>query len=535
VPRPDLLVVGSGASAVHFALTALRRGHAVTIVDVGYPRGPVVAPAATFDQLKDDLDDPVEYFLGATVDKVVFPSLVAKHYGFPPSKDYVFEHPAPFAVRTTGFEPTISFARGGLAEAWTGGCYELADFDLAGWPIGLADLQPFYGEVARRIGVAGADDDLARFAPFTAPYMEPLALDAHSARLLDAYARKRGHLNERLGFYLGRSRVATLTRDHGDRRGCSGLGRCLWGCPRESLYAPSYSLRECAAFPGFRYVPGHYVRHFVYDARGRVSQVVASDLATGRESTFPADVVVLAAGTLGTSRLYLESVRRAEGRAPALPGLMDNTHVVIPFVNLAHLGQPVQTASYQFHHLALGIAGPGGTQAGHGQITSLRAASVHPIIQGLPLGFRAGVRVLRRIRSALGVANVWGPGTRREDHRVTLREDAGRPLVVECAPDDEALAHITRLAGTVRAALGELGCVAPGGMSRILPLGSSVHYAGTLPMTVEDQPHTCTPDGRVRGFTNLIVADGASFPSLPAKNLTFTLMANACRLAGQLA
>jgi choline dehydrogenase-like flavoprotein len=30
---------------------------------------------------------------------------------------------------------------------------------------------------------------------------------------------------------------------------------------------------------------------------------------------------------------------------------------------------------------------------------------------------------------------------------------------------------------------------------------------------------------------NLVIADGASFPSLPAKNLTFSLMANAVRVA----
>jgi choline dehydrogenase-like flavoprotein len=31
------------------------------------------------------------------------------------------------------------------------------------------------------------------------------------------------------------------------------------------------------------------------------------------------------------------------------------------------------------------------------------------------------------------------------------------------------------------------------------------------------------------------IADGAGFPTLPAKNLTFTLMANATRMADQFA
>jgi len=44
-------------------------------------------------------------------------------------------------------------------------------------------------------------------------------------------------------------------------------------------------------------------------------------------------------------------------------------------------------------------------------------------------------------------------------------------------------------------------------------------------------PHTTTKDGRSRMFENLFIADGATFPFLPAKNITFTLMANAVRIA----
>jgi len=62
-------------------------------------------------------------------------------------------------------------------------------------------------------------------------------------------------------------------------------------------------------------------------------------------------------------------------------------------------------------------------------------------------------------------------------------------------------------------------------------MGTSAHYAGTMPMSTSEQPHTTTLEGRVRGFPNLFVADGATFPFLPAKNLTLTLMANAARIA----
>jgi choline dehydrogenase-like flavoprotein len=42
---------------------------------------------------------------------------------------------------------------------------------------------------------------------------------------------------------------------------------------------------------------------------------------------------------------------------------------------------------------------------------------------------------------------------------------------------------------------------------------------------------TTTEHGQSRDFENVFFVDGATFPFLPAKNITFTLMANAARIA----
>jgi choline dehydrogenase-like flavoprotein len=80
-------------------------------------------------------------------------------------------------------------------------------------------------------------------------------------------------------------------------------------------------------------------------------------------------------------------------------------------------------------------------------------------------------------------------------------------------------------------ALRALGCLVPPGLTHIRPMGASVHYAGTLPMRREPHPFTTSPECRSHDFPNLFLVDGATFPALPAKNLTFTLMANAVRVA----
>ena len=62
-------------------------------------------------------------------------------------------------------------------------------------------------------------------------------------------------------------------------------------------------------------------------------------------------------------------------------------------------------------------------------------------------------------------------------------------------------------------------------------MGASVHYAGTLPMSRTPAPWTTTPECRSREHENLWLADGSTYPFLPAKNVTLTLMANAVRVA----
>src|SRR5687767_11299179 len=99
----QLLVIGSGASGVHFAQAALERGHEVTLLDIGRPPTPVVLPQSNFAQLKDELPDAVDYFLGSDYGATLLPGNQREYYGIPPSKDYVFDGAGMAAPLTQGF------------------------------------------------------------------------------------------------------------------------------------------------------------------------------------------------------------------------------------------------------------------------------------------------------------------------------------------------------------------------------------------------------------------------------------------------
>jgi hypothetical protein len=273
------------------------------------------------------------------------------------------------------------------------------------------------------------------------------------------------------------------------------------------------------------------VDRFVYDNANRVTAIIGVSLTTGEQVTRDVGTLVLAAGTLCSSRILLESLHRS-GVCLQLSGLMDNRQVLMPFVNLKQIGQPFKDRSYQYHQLAIGVPGHGPHDYVHGLVTTLTTALVHPIIQTLPVAARTATHLFRNIHSALGLVNINFADRPRPDNTVTLEPDGqALRLVVNYRPDPGEAEIVGPMIRRFRRFLGSLGCIAPPNMTRMRPMGASVHYSGTLPMTNSGGDFTTDRAGRCRPFENLVIADGSTFPTLPAKNLTFTLMANAVRIA----
>jgi choline dehydrogenase-like flavoprotein len=526
-----IVVVGSGASGVHFALAALRKGRRVLMLDVGYTGQDAVRPGDNLNGLKRNLPDPIGYFLGKQYESLVLPGASGEYYAFPPTKEHVFRSRSEFRFAASGFSPLYSFAAGGLAEAWTGGCYPFNQRELSSFPFAYEELAPYYAKVSAHIGITGADDDMAAVFPLHGGLMEPLELDEHSAVLLNTYKRHRSYLNEKLGCLIGRARVATLSRDLGDRKQCSYLGRCLWGCPTQAFYTPSITLAQCRTYPEFQYVSGLYVDHFRMDTVGRVRSVVALS-SDGQAREFAADSLVLAAGTLCSAKIFLESIYRESGKAPELHGVMDNRQILMPFVNLRMLGRRWNPDSYQYHQVAIAVQMQNTGRYIHGLVTTLKTALIHPLVQTLPFDLGTSASAFRNVHGALGMVNINSPDHRREENYATLDvSSTPHRLAIHYRPDSAEPERLKRTISTFRKILWKLGCFAPSHTVHVRPMGASVHYAGTVPMTDKPAPLTSSKHCRSHDVENLYFADGSTFPDLPAKNLTFTLMANATRIA----
>jgi choline dehydrogenase-like flavoprotein len=211
---------------------------------------------------------------------------------------------------------------------------------------------------------------------------------------------------------------------------------------------------------------------------------------------------------------------------------MDNRQILMPFVNLRMLGRRWNPNSYQYHQIAIAVRAQGALESMHGVVTTLKTALIHPFVQTLPFDLGTSVSAFRNLHGALGMAAFNSPDRRREENFVTLDVgSAPHRLVVSYHPEKSEPERLKRAVSTFRRILWELGCYAPSRTVHVRPMGSSVHYAGTAPMTGEASPLTTSKHGRSRDVENLYFADGSTFPYLPAKDLTFTLMANAARIA----
>jgi hypothetical protein len=249
---------------------------------------------------------------------------------------------------------------------------------------------------------------------------------------------------------------------------------------------------------------------------------------------FPVDKLALAAGTLSTSRIFLKSIYENHGEIVRLPGLMDNRQVLIPFINWQMIGRRYDPETYQYHQIAFGIEGETAGGYLHGLVTTLKTALIHPIIQNIPLDLKTSISLFRNLHAALGLVNLNFHDTRRAENYITLdveSDNVDPALRISYSPTRDEGAFIGKALQKVKKVLWKLKCIVPPGMIHVRPMGASVHYAGTLPMSETKRPLTSSKYCQSHDFDNLYFVDGTTFPFLPAKNITFTLMANAVRVA----
>lgn len=526
----DVLVVGSGPGGVNVAARLVEAGLRVTMLDYGNrdEHYADLIPRRPFSELRRD--DPAQhrYFLGDRFEGIPFGPVRVGAQLTPPRMHILADAAERQPVDSPDFAASMSLARGGLGAGWSAGVFPFTDEELGDMGLSLAEMQPHYDAVAERIGVAGNHDDLERFLPPSPAIMPGLQLDSNAEVVWARYQRKRAALNTE-GFFLGQTRLAVCTRPHRGRGAYDYLDLDYWADTDRSVYRPQWTLDELLARPNFTYLDRRFVHAFTQTEGRVVVDVEHADTRTAERHE--ARALVLAAGTFSTARIVLRSLDRYDTPLP----FVCNEYAYVPTLNLGMLGRPGRdrraslaqlTAMVQLEHPRRRVI--------QAQLFSYRSLLTFKLMKEVPLSGRQALRILRVLIpnfAILGIHHEDRPGPGKT---CVLRRGTNGPdrLEITYRPTPEETATQRADERLLLRGFRRLGCIP---LKAIRPgHGSSIHYAGTFPITPHDAPLTCDRDSRLRGTRAVYLADGSVFPWLSPKGLTFNIMANADRVGVRL-
>jgi choline dehydrogenase-like flavoprotein len=302
-----------------------------------------------------------------------------------------------------------------------------------------------------------------------------------------------------------------------------------WADHDRSVYRPQWTLDELRRSPRFTYQGGRFVQSFS-ELGGRV-RVRAQRLEDGAPEEHEAAALVLAAGTIGTAWIVLRSLGRYDQPVP----ILCNPYAYVPMLNFGTLGRPVRDRRHSLAQLTCMLRGAGGRTV-QAQVFSYRSLLTFKLMKESPLAHRETLRAMRLLIPHFSILGIHHEDRPTSAKRLLLRRGgAAEPdrLRIDYAPAQDELLAQRSDERALRRIFRRLGCLP---LSTIRPgHGANIHYAGTFPMDPRGGELSCDSAGRLRATRAVHLADGSVFPWLPAKGLTFTLMAHANRVGALLA
>lgn len=516
----DILIVGAGPAGVSAALQL--KGRDVLMLDVGFcPPAVPTEFTGELSQLRAENNDLFSHLIGEH-----FQSLSNLKAGAKgnlklkaPYMDYIVrgvEELTP--IVSDNFHGQISLSRGGLANAWGAGVFRFTDQELADFPFNYAELTPYYDTLTKHIGVSGENDDLQPWFLHDEGLQPPIKLGILAETILSRYHRHRQFFSQNR-MYIGRSRLAVLTRELGGRTPYR-YGNLEFFKPEISaIYTPAFSVEQLVANGHLDYRSGWLVESYI--EKDNHVEVTARNIETNTLKLFFARRVLLAAGALNTSRIVLRSHNDHITQLP----ILDNPLTAFPLFNLGMLGtgpDSCNSSLSQLNFIFEGSPEVGLVQASfYGVNGPLRA----DVLMRLPLPVSLARDFFKHMSSCFGLAMCFYPGSWSPNNFVQLKED--NTLMVSfaqaaCGAVERKIMRLMRRIGYFSHPL------------LIFPsmMGSGLHYAASLPMRRNPKSaYECTSEGKLSDSNSVYVVDGACFSTLPAKNLTFTIMANSMRIA----
>ncbi|HET6348505.1 MAG TPA: GMC oxidoreductase [Candidatus Krumholzibacteria bacterium] len=529
----DFIVVGSGMAGVHAAQTLVDAGARVLMLDGGATAQPATEPPAgkSFVALRQNDREQHRYFLGDRLEAIATPA------GRPgsqltPTRRFIVDHVDRWLrFHSDSFAPMESLALGGLGNAWGAGCYHFSDRDLEDAGLPAAEIRSGYQLIADRIGVQGEDDDTSAFCGGPIQRLQPVMdMDAAASALYARYRSRRQAMLAR-GLHMGRPALAVLTRPMPGREPVAFHNMDFYADNERTAYRPWCTLDVLRRNPLFEYRGDVVVTDFVESAdRVTVSGRSASG-SDPRALQFAGRSLVLCSGAIGTMRIVARSLNGMDRAFPILTNPCDYLLGIQP----ARIGKSLGERLSSFAQLAL-FYRPRGEEHpvfSGGSVYTYQALMLFRLAREAPLSFALSRDLLQFLQTSLLMIGMTYPDWPTRDNFLKLTPDRDSPtgdtLTAAYRMSERQEMMRTRTLGAIRRHLPGIGCWIASAVRG--KNGFSSHYAGTVPYSPDERPFALAPNGRLYGTGRVYVADSAGFRFLPALGLTWTIMANAHRVA----
>jgi choline dehydrogenase-like flavoprotein len=329
------------------------------------------------------------------------------------------------------------------------------------------------------------------------------------------------------GLVFGPSRLGLRTSPSDHDPGCVRCGLCLHGCPYDLIYNSAHTLSALEKHPRFRYLGGVYVTRFRETADGvEVHAVRAADRAPVR---FEGARAFLGCGAFSTARLVLESLERFSVEAT----MLESQYFLMPMLHWRTTPGAADERLQTLSQVCLRLRDP-----------AVCVEDVHMLLYTYTRLYRAvlDASVLRfappLARALLGrLLALQGYLHSDVSPRLTVSlRRAGQgphPLSVTGRLHPGTAPAIRRIESRLRS-LGRYLRASPIPFTtKIAPPGKSYHVGGVFPMRRDPGPLESDVLGRPLGLARVHAVDSSVFPTVPATNLTLTVMANAHRIASE--
>ena len=521
----DIVIVGSGIAGAFCAWRLAGSGSRVLVLEAG----PRIARSEVVDKF-------------ASAHRYDF------SWGFPnpptaPRPDWG-EGPDRYIVQDGPDVVPFEYLRvvGGTTWHWGAACDRFlpSDFQLrsqygvgADWPFGYDQIESYYAEVERELGVSGGAD-AHKGSPRSTVLPLPAIPLIYGEQVIAETLRKAG-----IEFESQCSARNSLPYD--GRPQCDGFGMCLPICPIGAQYAAIVHI-EKAEQRGARVLPNSRADRIEVDDSGRISAV---QFARGDGSTDRAvgKVFILAANAVESPRLLLASAseRYPRGLANSSDHVGRNfmmhlaLHARMEIADSIFLGRgPIRT-----QYINSFRDGPSRRIEGAAYICVDNVFNIFPAALDLveqkllPPDLDTAIRN-RAIHEAAFFSYI--EQLPEPENRFTIdwrdRDSAGQPRIhLRFKVGDYERRALARTAERLES----FGRLLGAKWLKYTDGAAAHHLAGTLRMGSDPKTSVVDPFGRAHDHPNLFVVGGSVFPTSPAIGPTMTIAALSLRTADTIA